>query len=92
VPPPTTEEGKMPRSLQAERYSEARGYLLISVQIITAFFILCSGIQSVAWAQATVEKTFVYDNSEGKLVIPLPAGTWQKVLEHETDEVIDMGT
>jgi hypothetical protein len=92
VPLPTSEEGNMPRPAQTDRRSVAREYLLSSVQLITAFFILFLGIQSVTWAQATVEKTYVYDNSQGKLAIPLPAGTWQKVLEHETDEVIDMGT
>lgn len=69
-----------------------RHHLLSIVHMITAFFIVLSIFQGVALAQDAASGAFTYDNSEGKLVIPLPAGSWRKVLEHETDEVIDMGT
>lgn len=66
--------------------------LLITVQMIAAFLVISLLYQSIAWAEDPFTKTFVYDNAEGKLAVPLPAGTWHKVLEHETDEMIDMGT
>jgi hypothetical protein len=65
---------------------------LINAYIITAFFVLALVFPSAADAQQGQSGDFVYDTAEGKLVVPLPEGAWRKVLEHETDEVIDMGT
>lgn len=82
----------MPCPSQTAYSSGPKRGLLITVQVIIAFLAIYIGFQSVTWAQETATKTFVYDNSEGKLVVPLPVGSWHKVLEHETDEEMDMGT
>lgn len=43
-------------------------------------------------AQDGIRANFTYDTPEGDLVVPLPHGSWRKVLVHETHETINMGT